>query len=172
MPQTLCTVLPQQKRSGPDLQHTSGHTTAPLLRMSVRRRCRSQACGNGQMSRRRHTLTQWHSLNKKSLPLLVLSTVSVSMRAWISSSTSTDQSHVWVSLLLLLSLAICPAPDKDTWPKELKKANSTDTHINLVPFILETTNRPAPHAKKFISNLMRDTDNPPLVIRQLAAAIT
>ena len=35
--------LPQQKCSRPHLQQTSGHTTAPLLRMSVRRRCRSQA---------------------------------------------------------------------------------------------------------------------------------
>ena len=34
-------------------------------------------------------------------------------------------------------------------------------HINLVPFILETTGRPGSHARKFISNLMRDADNPP-----------
>ena len=33
-------------------------------------------------------------------------------------------------------------------------------HINLVPFILETTGRPGPHARKFISYLMRDADNP------------
>ena len=38
-------------------------------------------------------------------------------------------------------------------------------HINLVPFILETTGRPGPHANKFISFLLRDTDNPPLAIR-------
>ena len=38
-------------------------------------------------------------------------------------------------------------------------------HINLVPFILETTGRPGPHARKFISYLMRDADNPPLAIR-------
>ena len=37
-------------------------------------------------------------------------------------------------------------------------------HINLVPFILETTGRPGPHARKFISYLMRDADNPPLAI--------
>ena len=36
-------------------------------------------------------------------------------------------------------------------------------HINLVPFIFETTG--LPHARKFISNLMRDADNPPLAIR-------
>ena len=34
-------------------------------------------------------------------------------------------------------------------------------HINLVPFILETTGRSGPHAKKFIGYLMRDADNPP-----------
>ena len=35
-------------------------------------------------------------------------------------------------------------------------------HINLVPFILETPGRPGHHAKKFINNLMKDADNPPL----------
>ena len=34
-------------------------------------------------------------------------------------------------------------------------------HINLVPFILETTGRQGPHARKFISNIMRDADSPP-----------
>ena len=37
-------------------------------------------------------------------------------------------------------------------------------HINLVPSILETTGRPGPHARNFISNLMKDADNPPLAI--------
>ena len=49
-------------------------------------------------------------------------------------------------------------------------------HINLVPFILETTGRPGPHARKFISYLMRDADNRSLAIRdtwsaQLTAAV-
>ena len=34
-------------------------------------------------------------------------------------------------------------------------------HINLVPFILETTGRPGSHARKFINYLLRDADNPP-----------
>ena len=38
-------------------------------------------------------------------------------------------------------------------------------HTNLVPFILETTGRPGHHAKKFISSLMKDADNPSLAIR-------
>ena len=38
-------------------------------------------------------------------------------------------------------------------------------HIYLVPFILETTGRPGPHIRKFISYLMRDADNPPQAIR-------
>ena len=42
-------------------------------------------------------------------------------------------------------------------------------HINLIPFILETTGRP--HARKFISNLMRDADNPPLANRNTWSAI-
>ena len=43
--------------------------------------------------------------------------------------------------------------------------------INLVPFILETTGRPGPHAKKFISYLLRDTGNPPLAIRDTWSTI-
>ena len=44
-------------------------------------------------------------------------------------------------------------------------------HVNLVPFILETTGRRGHHAKKFISNLMKDADNPPLAIRDTWSAI-
>ena len=44
-------------------------------------------------------------------------------------------------------------------------------HVNLVPFILETGGRPGNHAKKFISNLMRDADNSPLAIRDTWSAI-
>ena len=38
-------------------------------------------------------------------------------------------------------------------------------HINLVPFILETTGRPGPHARKFINYLLRGADNPPIAVR-------
>ena len=31
-------------------------------------------------------------------------------------------------------------------------------HINLVPFILETTGRPGPHARKFINYLLRNAN--------------
>ena len=41
-------------------------------------------------------------------------------------------------------------------------------HINLV---LETTGRPGHHTKKFISNLMKDADNPPLAIQDTWSAI-
>ena len=44
-------------------------------------------------------------------------------------------------------------------------------HINLVPFILETTGRPGHHAKKFISILMKDADNPPFAIQDTWSAI-
>ena len=43
-------------------------------------------------------------------------------------------------------------------------------HINLVPFILETTGRPGPHAKKFINFLLRDADNPPIAVRDTWSA--
>ena len=44
-------------------------------------------------------------------------------------------------------------------------------HINLVLFILETTGRPGPHARKLISYLIRDAENPPLAIRDTWSAI-
>ena len=44
-------------------------------------------------------------------------------------------------------------------------------HINLVSFILETTGRPGYHAKKFVSNLMKDADSPPFAIRDTRSAI-
>ena len=44
-------------------------------------------------------------------------------------------------------------------------------HINLVPFILETTGRPGPHARKFINYLLRDADNPPIAVRDTCSTI-
>ena len=44
-------------------------------------------------------------------------------------------------------------------------------HINLVPFILETTGRPGPHARKFISHLLRDADNQPQAVRHTWSTI-
>ena len=44
-------------------------------------------------------------------------------------------------------------------------------HINLVPFILETTSWPGPHAKKFINFLLRDADNPPIAVRDTWSTI-
>ena len=100
----------------------------------------------------------------------------LSMRAWISSSTFTAQSHFWMSPLLLLSLATQPwsqqpAQNHDSWPNAEKKTFDRYPHIDLVPVILETTGRPGPHARKFISYLMRDADNPPPAIRDTWSAI-
>ena len=44
-------------------------------------------------------------------------------------------------------------------------------HINLVPFILETTGRPGSHAMKFIDYLLRDADNPPIAVRDTWSTI-
>ena len=44
-------------------------------------------------------------------------------------------------------------------------------HINLVPFILETTGRPGPRARKFINYLLRDADNPPIAERDTWSTI-
>ena len=122
------------------------------------------------------TFTQWHQGIHRTGSTCSDSCGHWSARAcaWISSSTSTDQSHTWMSPLLLLSLAIRlwsqqPAPDQDTWPKELKKAHSTDTHTSTSS--LSYSRRPGPHARKFISNLMRDADNPPPAIRETWSAV-
>ena len=56
---------------------------------------------------------------------LICTTVSVSTRAWILSSTSTAQSHTWMSPFLLQR---AEKGKFDRYP-----------HINFVPFILETT---------------------------------
>ena len=96
---------------------------------------------------------------------------------WISSLTLTVQSRIWMSLLLLLSRAIRPwcllsAQNQALWRRERRRPNLTGyPHINLVPFMLETTGRPGPHAKKFTSYLMRDADNPPLAIKDTWSAI-
>ena len=80
-------------------------TAAPLLWMSVRWRgliAGMRLWGDASYT---HTVAPRYSLNRRYLLSLALFTVIVSMRAWILSSTSTAQSHTWMSPLLLLSLA-------------------------------------------------------------------
>ena len=50
-------------------------------------------------------------------------------------------------------------------PPAGKSKSDRNPFINLVPLILETTGRPGQYTRKFISNLMKDADNPPLAIR-------
>ena len=56
-----------------------------------------------------------------------------------------------------------------------KRAEKTEfdryPHINLVPFILETTGRPGPHARIFINYLLRDADDPPIAVRDTWSTI-
>ena len=124
-----------------------------------------------------HTAAPRYSLNRKYLLSLVLSTDRLSMREWISSSTSTAQSRIWMSPLLLPFLAVRPwfsaASTKPGLMGKRAEENKLDRypHINLVPFILETTGLHGPHARKFISYLMRDADNPPQAIRDTWSAI-
>ena len=127
----------------------------------------------------KRTVGSKYLLNKKYLPLLVLSTDRLKTLGWILSSTSTVQSRIWMSLLLLLSLAVrlwflLPAQNQDLWPrKRRRKRNSTGTHthINLVPFVLETTSWPDPHARKFFNYLLRDADNRPIAVRDTWSTI-
>ena len=100
------------------------------------------------------TVSPRYSLNKKYMLLLVLSTDRLSMREWISTSTLTAQSHMWMSPLLLL-VPCNPSLVSATSTKPGLMANRAEKnkfdrypHTNLVPFILETTGRPGPHARK------------------------
>ena len=75
-------------------------------------------------------------LNKKYLPLPVLSTFKLNTLEWILSSTLTGQSRTLMSLLLLLSLAVrlwflLPAQNQDIWPRERRRPNLTGTHTSI-----------------------------------------
>ena len=82
-----------------------------------------------------------------------------------------------MSLSLLPSLAIRPLLSAASTKPGLmaKRAEKTKfdryPHINLVPFILETTGRPGPHARKFINYLLRDADNAPIAVRDTWSTI-
>ena len=116
-------------------------------------------------------------LNKKYLLLPVLSTDRLNTLGWTLSLTSTVQLRIWMSLLLPLSLAVRPLVSAaSTKPGHMAKRAEKSKfdrypHINLVPFILETTGRSCPHARKFISYLLRDAHNPPLAVRDTWSTI-
>ena len=81
-----------------------------------------------------------------------------------------------VSIVALFSCNPSPVSAASAQPGHMAKGAEKGKfdrypHINLVPFILETTGRRGPHARKFISNLMRDADNPPLAIRDTWSAL-
>ena len=74
-----------------------------------------------------------------STPLLspVLSTDRLNTLGWILSLTLTVPLRIWMSLLLLLSLAVRPwflppAQNQDLWPRERRRANSTGIHTSIL----------------------------------------
>ena len=73
---------------------------------------------------------------------------------------------IWMFLLLLLSLAIRPwsqqpAQNLDSWPRERRRPNLTGTHTSIWSrSSLRQLADLSLHARKFISYLMRETDNP------------
>ena len=82
------------------------------------------------------TVGSKYLLNKRYLPLLVLSMDRLNTLGWILSSTLTVQSRIWTSLSLLPSLAIrpwfpLPAQNQDLWPRERRRPNSTGTHTSI-----------------------------------------
>ena len=85
----------------------------------------------------KRTVGSKYLLNKKYLPLPVLSTDRLNTLGWILSLTSTVQSRIWMSLLLLLSLAVRPwflppAQNQDIWPRERRRQNLTGTHTSIL----------------------------------------
>ena len=171
------TVLPQQKCSRPHLQQTSGHTNSTT----------ASDVGTEEVSFA--GMQQWRDVSQTSyngakvcieqeVPALTRVVEGQREHARMDLVFNLNGSVTYLDVhCCSLSLATRlwsqqPAPDQDTWPKELKSANSTDTpHINFVPFILETTGRPGPDARKFTSTLMRDADSPPLAIRDTWSAV-
>ena len=69
------------------------------------------------------------------------------------------------------SLVSAASPKPGLMARAEKNKFDRYPHINLVPFTFETTGRPGPHAREFISYLMRDADNPPLAVRDTWSAI-
>ena len=82
------------------------------------------------------TVGSKYLLNKKYLLLPVLSTDKLNTLGWILPLTLTVQLRIWMSLLLLLSLAVRPwflppAQNQDLWPRERRRANLTSTHTSI-----------------------------------------
>ena len=82
------------------------------------------------------TVGSKYLLNKKYLPLLVLSMDRPNTLGWILSSTFSVQSRIWMSPSLLPSLAIrpwclLPAQNHDLWLKERRRPNLTGTHTSI-----------------------------------------
>ena len=82
------------------------------------------------------TVGSKYLLNKKYLPLVVLSMDRLNTLGWILSSTFMVQSRIWTSLSLPPSLAIrpwclLPAQNQDSWPRERRRPNLTGTHTSI-----------------------------------------
>ena len=99
-----------------------------------------------------HTVAPRYSLNRKYL--LSLSRVVNGQRehARMDLVFNLNGSVTFLDVSIVAHLSCNPSqlrkPKFDRYPR-----------INLVHFILETTGRPGPHARKFISNLMRGAEN-------------
>ena len=123
------------------------------------------------------TVVSRYLLNRKYLLSPVLSTDRLNTLGWILSLTF-DGSVTYLDVSIVAPISCIPSLVSAATTKPGLMAKSAEKnkfdrypHIKLVPFILETTGRPGPHARKFISYLMRDADNPPLAIRNTLSAI-
>ena len=123
------------------------------------------------------TVGSKYFLNKKYLPLPVLS-IGQTEHARMDLVFNLNGSVTYLDVSIVAPFSCSPSlvSAASTKPGHMaKRAEKTKfdryPHINLVPFILETTGRPGPHARKFINYLLRDADNPPIAVRDTWSTI-
>ena len=116
------------------------------------------------------TVRSKYLLNKKYLPLTrVVNGQTEHARMDLVLNLNGSITYLDVSIVAPFSCNPSLVSAASTKPRLMaKRAEKTKfdryPHINLVPFILETTGRPGPHARKFINYLLRDADNPPIAV--------
>ena len=123
------------------------------------------------------TVGSKYLLNKKYLPLLVLSMDRLNTLGWTLSLTLTIQSRIWTSLSLLPSLAIrpwclLPAQKKNLWPRERRRPNSTGIHTSTWSRSSLRQQADLVHMPgNSLTICCRDADNPPIAVRDTWSTI-
>ena len=141
------TDLLQQKRYGPNLWRTGGHTTAPLLWLPVWRRCRRHAVVARCLADVVHTVAGVHRCAR-----VVNGQVEHARMDFVFDQNGST-TYLDVAIVSPFSSCLVLSAAASTRPGHMaKRAGKTKfdryPRVNLVPFITETTVRPGHHAKK------------------------